>query len=211
MSKKHYWADLTAEDRIALPAVKVSGQAVLLQMAAARTFGVAQANRLDPITVAMSHPQAMEALLAGQGGITAHFGSLPYQYQELKAPRVHKVLSSYTVLGGTSTFNSIWASSRFLDENPRTFAAIFNALLEAMRFIRADPRSAAKAYAIQSTQEVSAEEVAAAIGEAEVRYEPTPRNVMKFASFMHRTGALQNMPSDWREVFFGMVHGQDGS
>src|SRR5439155_234131 len=48
--------DLTDKDKIALPAVKVSIQAVTLQMAAEKAFGEGQANRLDPLTVSMAHP-----------------------------------------------------------------------------------------------------------------------------------------------------------
>ncbi|TMH67036.1 MAG: ABC transporter substrate-binding protein, partial [Betaproteobacteria bacterium] len=66
--------DFRDSDRIALPAVKVSVQAVLLQMAAEQAFGAGQQNRLDPLTVTMSHPDAMQALLSGQSEIDAHFG-----------------------------------------------------------------------------------------------------------------------------------------
>src|SRR5437764_1978754 len=48
--------DFTDKDRIALPAVKVSIQAVTLQMAAEQAFGAGQQYRLDPLTVTLSHP-----------------------------------------------------------------------------------------------------------------------------------------------------------
>src|SRR5437879_830561 len=76
-------SDFRDGDRIALPAVKVSAQAVLLQMAAEQAFGAGQQNRLDPLTVTMSHPDAMQALLSGQSEVNAHFGSPPFQYQEV--------------------------------------------------------------------------------------------------------------------------------
>src|SRR5437773_4982478 len=75
-------SDFRDSDRIALPAVKVSVQAVLLQMAAEQAFGAGQQNRLDSLTVTMSHPDAMQALLSGQSEANAHFGSPPFQYQE---------------------------------------------------------------------------------------------------------------------------------
>src|SRR5256885_12033329 len=52
-------ADFGPNDRIALPAVKVSVQAVLLQMGAEQAFGAGQQNRLDALTVTMSHPDAI--------------------------------------------------------------------------------------------------------------------------------------------------------
>ena len=79
--------DFTDKDKIALPAVKVSIQAVTLQMAAEQAFGDGQQDRLDPLTVSMSHPDAQTALLSGQSEITAHFGSPPFQYQQLAAAR----------------------------------------------------------------------------------------------------------------------------
>ncbi len=204
-------ADFGARDRIALPAVRVSGQAVILQMAVAQVFGAAQANRLDPITLSLSHPEAMEALLEGKAGVTAHFAAPPYQNQELKDPRVRKVLSSYSILGGPSTFSALWTSSRFYEDNPRTVAAVLNAVLEAMRFLRLRPRAAAKTYAIQSSKEVSAREIEVIIGDPDIRFSPTPRHIMTFANFMHRSGAITEPPADWRDVFFTAVHGEDGS
>jgi len=83
--------DFTDKDKIALPAVKVSIQAVTLQMAAEQAFGEGQQNRLDPLTVSMSHPDAQTALLSGAGEITAHFSSPPFQYQQLEKPGIRTV------------------------------------------------------------------------------------------------------------------------
>src|SRR6185312_3884163 len=87
--------DFTDKDRIALPAVKVSIQAVTLQMAAEQAFGPGQQNKLDQLTVSMKHPDALAALLSGRSEVTAHFGSAPFQYQELEDKRAHRVLNSY--------------------------------------------------------------------------------------------------------------------
>ena len=43
--------DFTSKDKIALPAVKVSIQAVTLQMAAEKEFGEGNQNKLDALTV----------------------------------------------------------------------------------------------------------------------------------------------------------------
>src|SRR5687768_5717720 len=51
--------DFTDADRIAVPAVKVSPQAMLLQMAAAQIWGDSGFNRLDSLTVAMPQADAM--------------------------------------------------------------------------------------------------------------------------------------------------------
>ena len=57
--------DFKDTHRIALPAVKVSNQAIILQMAAAREFGDAKYAALDHLTVSMSHPDATAAMLGG--------------------------------------------------------------------------------------------------------------------------------------------------
>src|SRR5438552_3063374 len=57
--------DFTEKDKIAVPAVKVSIQAVFLQIVAARTFGDEHYARLDAMTVSMPHPTAFAALMSG--------------------------------------------------------------------------------------------------------------------------------------------------
>ena len=57
-------ADFTDKDKIALPAVKVSVQAMMLQMAAAKQWGQSNFAKLDPLTVGMSPPDATIALLS---------------------------------------------------------------------------------------------------------------------------------------------------
>src|SRR5258708_18350607 len=78
--------DFTARDRIALPAVKLTGHAIALQMAAAREWGREHYDKLDPITVSLSHPDATAALLAGKSEVTAHFATSPFYYIELANP-----------------------------------------------------------------------------------------------------------------------------
>lgn len=203
--------DFTDADRIALPAAKVSGQAVVLQMAAAQTFGADQATRLDGITVSMSHPEAMEAMLAGKAGITAHLASPPFQDQELDDPRVRRVLDSYTVLGGMSTFNLVWARENFYRDNPGTVKAVVGALRQAMDMIRRDPAGAAREYVLQTNSSLSVEYVEQVIRHPQIAYTHIPVNVMRFASFMFEQGAIENELGDWRDLFFELMHGEQGS
>src|SRR3546814_12988525 len=58
--------DFTNESRIAVPAVKVSAQAIALQMAAAKAFGESNYRKLDNFTVSMKHPVAVSAMLSGR-------------------------------------------------------------------------------------------------------------------------------------------------
>ena len=125
--------DFTEKDRIALPAVKVSIQAVTLQMAAEKAFGPGQHGSSTRSPSRSSHPDGMAAMMSGRSEITAHFTSAPFQYQELDDQRVRKVLDSYDVLGGPHTFNVVWASPSFHDENPKMVKAFVAALDEAMK------------------------------------------------------------------------------
>ena len=79
--------DFTASDRIAVPAVKVSVQAIMLQMAAAKAFGEKEFAKLDAQTVSMSPPDATIALLGGKSEVTAAFSVPPFQYQQLEQAR----------------------------------------------------------------------------------------------------------------------------
>ena len=79
-------ADFTDKDKIALPAVKVSVQAMMLQMAAAKQWGQSNFAKLDPLTVGMSPPDATIALLSESSEITSVFSVPPFQYQQLRSP-----------------------------------------------------------------------------------------------------------------------------
>ena len=103
--------DFTDNDKIALPGVKVSLQAVVLQIAAAKEFGIKSFDRLDRLTVSLSPPDGMAALAGGRSEINSTFTIVPYQFLEPELPGVHNVLNSqHKVLGGTA--QSIATSAR---------------------------------------------------------------------------------------------------
>ena len=202
--------DFTGGDRIALPAVKVSIQALLLQMAASHSFGEHQFAALDRLTVTMNHPQAFAALLSGTE-ITAHFAASPFQDQELKDPRVRRVLNSYDVLGGPATLNSLYAATKFRFENPKVFGAVVAALREAMVLINRDKVWAGRVYIEEEKSKFDPELVHAIISNPEVNFTVAPQGFMKFANFMFRTRMIKVLPSSWKDIFFPEVHGEAGS
>ena len=59
--------DFSDKDKIAVPSVKISTQAIMLQMAAAKEYGDANYAHFDPWTVALSHPDALLALTNNTG------------------------------------------------------------------------------------------------------------------------------------------------
>ncbi len=203
--------DFTDKDRIALPAVKVSIQAVTLQMAAEKAFGEGQQNRLDPLTVTLSHPDAQTALLSGAGEITAHFSSPPFQYQQLEKPGIHTVLNSYDVLGGPATFNLVWTTTKFRTENPKIYDAFVKALDEVTAQINSNKRAAAEAYLRISKDKDTVADIEKMLNDPQIVYTTTPQNVMKYVSFMAKTGAIKVKPDSWKDLFFPNAHGLAGS
>ncbi|MFL5324857.1 MAG: ABC transporter substrate-binding protein, partial [Microvirga sp.] len=203
--------DFTEKDRIALPAVKVSIQAVTLQMAAEQAFGPGQHGRLDTLTVSMSHPDGMAAMMSGRSEVTGHFTSAPFQYQELADPRVRKVVDSYDVLGGPHTFNVVWASTRFRDENPKIVEAFVAALDEAVKFINQNRKEAAEIWVRAENSRMPAAEAERIIRLPENEWTMTPKKVMAYADFMSRNGLIPARPESWKDLFFPEVHGLPGS
>ena len=203
--------DFTDKDKIALPAVKVSIQAVTLQMAAEQAFGEGQQNKLDHLTVSMAHPDAETALLSGRSEVTAHLGSPPFQYQELEHAGMHKVFSSYDVLGGPATFNVVWTTKKFHDENPKLYAAFMAALDEATAAINRDKRAAAEAYLRISKDKDSLDDIVKMLNDPAIVYTTTPNNVMKYVNFMYKVGSIKVKPDSWKEMFFPNAHGLSGS
>ncbi|AJE04766.1 nitrate ABC transporter substrate-binding protein [Geobacter pickeringii] len=203
--------DFTDKDRIALPAVKVSIQAIVLQMAAAKAFGPQNFDRLDRFTVSMKHPDAMAALLSGKSEITAHLTSPPFMFQELDDKRVRTVLNSYDVLGGPHTFNVIATTKAFYEKNPKLAGAVLAALEEADEYIRKNRKAAAELYVKASGTKESLTDVLSQLNNPALGYSTTPVNVARFANFMHQTGTIKTKPRDWKDLFFTTVHGRKGS
>lgn len=201
--------DFTDKDRIALPAIKVSLQAVMLHMAADQQLG--RHDALDHLTVSMSHPDGMTAMMSGKSEITAHFTSAPFMYQELQDPRVRRVVNSYDVLGGPATFTVLWATSRFREQNPRTYRAFVSALREAMDVVNADKSAAAALWIKAESSKLDLAFVERMVRDPENVFTAAPQNIMKYAAFMHKVGSIRAMPASWQDLFFPEIHELSGS
>lgn len=209
--KVHSIKDFTSKDRIALPAVKVSIQAVTLEMAAAKVWGDKNYAKLDKYTVSMSHPDGMQAMLSGMGEVDSHFTSPPFQYKELQDPKVHTVLTSFQVLGGPATFNVVWTTSKFRNDNPKLYTAFTSALSEAINWINHNKHAAAELYikAAHSTDSVNF--IYKIITNPKVTYTMTPKHTTKYSNFLYKVGAIKVKPKSWKDMFFSNVHNLPGS
>jgi NitT/TauT family transport system substrate-binding protein len=204
-------ADFTEKDRIAVTAVKVSLQSIVLQMLAARLWGEKEYGRFDPLTVSMTHPDGFAAMMSGRSEVTAHFTAPPFQQQELEDPRVHRVLSSYEVLGGPHTFNVLYTTKRFHDANPKAYAAVLAALQRAAELIAGDPQRAARTYIAEERSTLAPEFVEKMIRDPDTSYAGPPQRVMRWAEFMQKIGTLEKKPAAWTELFFPEIHPAGGS
>jgi NitT/TauT family transport system substrate-binding protein len=203
--------DFTEKDRIALPAAKISNQAIILQMAAAKTFGDSHYDKLDHLTVTMASPDAMAAMLSGKSEITAHFSNPPFQYQELESPNIHLVLNSFDVLGEPVTLALVWTAGSFYEANPKTYAAITAAIEEAVDLIKKDKRRAAEIYIEASKTKEPVDKIIGMLNDPQMLFTTTPQNTLKFADFMYKTGAIKVKPDTWKDLFFPNMHNLKGS
>ena len=204
--------DYREGDRIAMTAARGTHHSISLQMAAAKAFGFENRNRLDNLTVGMSHPDAMIALLSGNHEVKSHSATVPFLQQELADPRVRAVLNSYDVAGGRHTLIVAYNTTRWKTENPRTYAAVAAAFEEAMAFINANKRAAADIYLKAEKSKLSADEVHKILeNENAIYFSPTPSRVTVWADYMSKVGLLSNKPSSWKDFFFENVHAKPGS
>ena len=204
-------ADLKDSDRIAVPAVKVSVQAVALQMAAAKLFGQANYGKYDQLTVSMSPPDATIALLAGSGEINNVFSVPPFQNQQLDKPGVRTVLNSFDVMDGPHTFTCAWTSARFRDKNPVLYQALIAALKEATEIVDKDRQKAASYWIEDVKSKLPLDKVTGVISGEQVKWAMEPLNTMKYATFMAGVGSIKEAPKSWKDMFFPEVHDLSGS
>ncbi len=202
--------DFTEKDRIAVPTVKLSLQAILLQMAAEKTFGPGQQNKLDHLTVSLAHPDGTAALLSGRTEITAHFTSPPFQYQQLQDAKVHRVLSSYEITDGPASFSAIWTTAKFRNDNPKAYQAVNAALEEATQIIRQNRKEAARIFVKLDNSKLPPDFIEQLLADPDIQYSTAPQNFEKFSDFLHRIGSIQAKPT-WRDLVFPEAHGKPGS
>ena len=201
--------DFTEKDRISVPAVKVSNQAILLQMEAEKVFGVGQHDRLDRFTISMPPADTTMALLSPGHEVNTMYSTPPYQYQLVEAPGISLVLKSYDTLGGPTTVLLLWATSKFYDANPKTYGAVLAALDEAITMINKDQRNGAQVYIKASRSKDSVDNILKMMGD--MKFGGTPNNVMRYADFMGRVGSIKVKPASWKELFFPNAHSLPGS
>jgi NitT/TauT family transport system substrate-binding protein len=203
--------DFRAGDHIAVPALKFSGPAVMLEMAAAQEWGPEHYAKLDPLVVAQPDAVAADMLLYANGGIDAHFSQTPYVDAELADPAVHRIMDSFDIAGPHST-TVLVATSRFAAANPELSKAVLAALGVADDYIRKSPGAAAEIYAAATKdQGISLEDLSDILGDPDLAYRLAPAGVLHLAQFMQRIGRLKRPVEHWQQFFLPVARDLPGS
>lgn len=200
----------TAKDKIALPGIKTSLAAVVLQMAAAKQLGKDKWNSLDAFTVGLPHPDAYTALVSGKTDISAHFASPPYSTMELRDKRVHSVVNSISALGPI-TLDVVFAPKKFVDANPKMMTAFLAAFDEACDIIAKDKKGAAQDFIASLKTKISPEEALAIVSDPDTTFSATPNGIMQFANFMADNGSLKTRPEKWSDLFMPALASRPGN
>jgi NitT/TauT family transport system substrate-binding protein len=204
--------DFGPENRIAVTAIKVSIPAIVMQMYAFRRYGPDAYSRFDPLTVGMTHPDGVIAMLSRAGGIDSHFTSPPFHQREIRDEGIRTVMTTNDVMGGSTTFTMLFAGARYRENNPEVYRAVIGALDEAHQTIRSDVRGAAELlFARASGSGFSVDEIVRVLEDPDIRFTTAPENVMRYAEFMADIGSISVAPESWKDLFFEEIHGVPGS
>ena len=203
--------DLSQKDKIAVPSVKISTQALMLQMAALDLFGQANYQKFDELTVSLAHPDAMVALMNNTGGVNAHFATSPFYEQEMKIPGARVLTTSYDILGGRASALVVITTTKFHDANPKLYKAFLAAEKEAIDAINKDKKKAARDYLdIAQDKKSTLEEIFGVINDKDYAFTLSPEKVFKTALFMGKVGTIKDPPAKWQDLFFPDIHDLPG-
>ena len=203
--------DFSEHDRIAVPVVKNSGPALMLEMAAAQEWGADHYDKLDDLVRARSDEEATFELGEGKSELDAHFSRWPFADDELGSPAVHRVMDSFDIAGPHSD-GVLTGLVRFYGVNSKLCAAVFGALQEADALIKDNPGQAAEIYvSMVGSKEISVEDFSDLIGDPDVAYIPAPAGVGHLVDLMARIKRIKHRPESWKELFFIDAQGSNGS
>jgi NitT/TauT family transport system substrate-binding protein len=204
-------ADFGPADKIAVPSVRVSLQALVLMKATEKQFGAGGANKLTDFTIAMQHPDALAALISPNSPISAYVSSSPFQEVALQQPQVRKLTDSFEAFGGPSTLSVVYAKAEFAKKHPAAARAFYAALDAAMASIAKDPSGAIDKYVAVTGDRSDRALLSAIMSRPDFTFSAAPQHTFDLAQFMHRLGLLKHEPKSWRDFFAEGLHDRNGS
>jgi NitT/TauT family transport system substrate-binding protein len=203
--------DFGPDDRIAVPTIRASMQAMIMGMALEQAYGPGAHGKLDNNQVQIGHPDALQALLNPRHEINSHFSIPPYQDIALKSASVHTVLNSLDVLGGPATITNAWATQKFVDANPLKIKAFIAALDEASDMVAKDPKGAAETYLAVTKEKISVDELVGLLKSPGAIFSATLQRSMLWADYMYRIGMIKTKPASWKDYVFPVIQDRPGS
>ena len=103
------------------------------------------------------------------------------------------------------------ATTRFHDENPKSYAAVVAGMRDGMAFINANRRRAAEIYVEIAKDKSGTDAVFKILDAPDMVFTLAPNGTKLVADFMGRIGALKVKPESWKDLFFPEVHDLPGS
>jgi NitT/TauT family transport system substrate-binding protein len=204
--------DFGPNDRIAVTAIKVTAQALSLQMAAAKEYGWDHRFRFDSNMVTMSNPDGLVMLLSGAGAVRSQSAIIPFSVEAMESGKVHLVMNSEDYLEPGSSISVLYGAAGFHDGSPKLYAATAAAFEEAFDFIHQHPREAAEIYVAREPQKRELAWIEAMIVDPKlILYRSTPRGLKKHADFMFDAGTLKTRPDSWKDLVWDNLWNKDGS
>jgi NitT/TauT family transport system substrate-binding protein len=203
-------ADFTETDRIAVPTVRLSFNAMMLQMAAEQLWN--DPHRLDHLTIALGHPDAVTAMSAGYGKatVTAHIAVQPFTDRGLKLAGAHAIADSRQVFGGPLTQITLLATKQTKEKNPTLFKAVGNALQEAIKVASADKRAAATLWKEVQKAPENIDDLVRQLNDPGFEFTSRPQRIGHFTAFLNRIGTMKAKVGDWKELFWETAYNQQG-
>jgi NitT/TauT family transport system substrate-binding protein len=196
-------ADLTPADRIAVPTLSSPQKYLLEIQLEKKTFGFFTYDQMNKQLVAMSHADAIAALVQGTSAdkVTAYFASPPFSELALRDANVHPILTSADVMGGKFSFLIMGATKAYIDAHPQMPEVIAKAIDEAARIIHDDPRRAAQIFLTHEPSGfLNSATVETVIKDIKDEFGSAIYGVQTMADFMGRHGELNAPPKSWKDV-----------
>jgi len=203
--------DFGPDDKIAVPSIRVSLQALVLMAASEKELGPGQAEKLSNLTVEMQHPDALAALIAPNSQISGYVSNSPYQELAIRTSGVRKITDSFAAFDGPSTSSVVYGKASFATKHAKATEAFYKALDKASAAIASDPSAAIAKYIEVTGDRTDPAILRAIVARSDFTFDRTPQGTLKLAQFMRKLGLLKHDPKSWRDFFAAGVHDRQGS
>ncbi|MFO1433100.1 MAG: ABC transporter substrate-binding protein [Candidatus Competibacteraceae bacterium] len=188
-------ADFKPGHKIAVTSLGISIQAIANRYVADKDLG--DWKKLDPLTVAMPHPDAYAAFTAGK--IDAHWATPPFSSMETEQTGV-RTLAASKDLWGRHHLTVVVVSEKFCKDNPKVCDALFETHQKAVDWIKSQPRQAAEFFQKNIKAKETVDDYYKQLVDKQVEFEIAPQGLEKFAAFLYKIGEIKNPLKSWKDV-----------